>query len=177
MGRWAFFKCVVTQYGCFFFPPNAAIIWSGKRMLCNATDLHIVVHMEVKGSDIRAENPNSLLLNLTLSYLLMKVLISDFSCILASAFLHWQRSISLLFAFRFCATRRVADEMVVTRAIDIWPNFVTRIKDWEGQCQSNRLNNKSYETLVGHYQNHPVPLRMEFFRYIANLLQNFLTKF
>ena len=108
--------------------------------------------MEVKGSDIRAENPNSLLLNLTLSYLLMKVLISNFSCILASAFLHWQRSISLLFAFRFCATRRVADEMVATRAIDIWPNFVTRIKDWEGQCQSNRLNNKSYETLVGHYQ-------------------------
>ena len=67
--------------------------------------------------------------------------------------------------------------MVVTRAIDIWPNFVTRIKDWEGQCQSNRLNNKSYETLFGHYQNHSVPLRMEFFRYIANLLQNVLTKF
>lgn len=27
------------------------------------------------------------------------------------------------------------------------------IKDWEGQCKSNRVNNKSYENLVGHYQN------------------------
>ena len=43
--------------------------------------------------------------------------------------------------------------MVAIRAIDIWPNFVTRIKDWEGQCKSNRVNNKSYENLVGHYQN------------------------
>ena len=51
MGRWAFPKCEVTQYGCIFVPPNAAIIWSGMRMLCNATDLHIVVHVEVKGSD------------------------------------------------------------------------------------------------------------------------------
>ena len=57
-------------------------------MLCNTTNLHIVVHMEVKGSDIRVANPNSLLLNLTLSYLLMKVLISNFSCIFASTFSH-----------------------------------------------------------------------------------------
>ena len=83
----------------------------------------------------------------------MKVLISNFSCILAITFSHWQRSISFLFGFRFCATRWVADKMVAIRAIDIWPNFVTRIKDWEGQCKSNRVNNKSYEKLVGHYQN------------------------
>ena len=50
------------------------------------------------------------------------------------------------------------------------------MKDWEEQYKRNHLN-KSYETLAGHHQNFLVPLRMEFFRYNANMLQKSLTKF
>ena len=119
-----------------------------------------------------------MVLNLALNYHLIKVLISNFSYILASTFFSpRQQVVCFLFAFRFCATPWITDEMDATRAIDIWPNFVTIIKDWEGQCKSKHPNNKSSEILVGHYQNLLVPLRMGFFRYIANMLQKLLTEF
>lgn len=94
-----------------------------------------------------------MVLNLALNYQLIKVLISNFSYILASTFFSpRQQAVCFLFVFRFCATPWITDEMAATCAIDIWPNFVTIVKDWEGQCKSKHPNNKSSETLVGHYQ-------------------------
>ena len=81
------------------------------------------------------------------------------------------------FAFQFCATRWVEDEMVAQRGMEIWPNFVKVVKHWESQCKSSRPDNKSYETLVKHHQDVFVPLKMEFFRHTAKIFKEFLVQF
>ena len=78
---------------------------------------------------------------------------------------------------RFCEHRWVEDEVVAERALEIWPNFVRVIKDWESQCKSKRPKNGSYEVLVASYKDVFVSLRMEFFRFVAKILHEFLVEF
>ena len=53
------------------------------------------------------------------------------------------------FPLKFCKTRWVGNEIVATRAVQIWGDFVKLIKDYQLLCQSKRpKNNMSYDTLV-----------------------------
>ena len=82
-----------------------------------------------------------------------------------------------VFAKRFCPTRWVESESVAERAIEIWPNFVKVIKEWEKLAKSSRPSNKSYETLVEFHLDKFVPLRMEFFRYVSKIMHEYLLNF
>ena len=84
---------------------------------------------------------------------------------------------SNVFALRFCATRWVESESVVERAIKIWPNMIQMIKEWESKPKSSRPKNKSYETLGEFYQNKFVPYRLEYFRYLAKIMHDYLKIF
>ena len=84
---------------------------------------------------------------------------------------------SNVFALRFCATRWVESESVAERAIKIWPNMIQMIKEWEKQPKSSRPKNKSYETLVEFYQDKFVPCRLEYFRYLAKIMHDYLKIF
>ena len=55
--------------------------------------------------------------------------------------------------------------------------MVKMIKHWESLCKSKRPKNKSYETLVTHHSDKFVPLRMQFFKYLAKKLKSFLLQF
>ena len=77
----------------------------------------------------------------------------------------------------FCATRWVESEVVAERGMEIWPNIVKVISHWQSLAKSKRPGNKSYATLVENYQDKFVPLRFEFFRYLAKILQEYLTVF
>ena len=79
--------------------------------------------------------------------------------------------------FRFCATRWVEDQAVAERGIVVWSNMVKIVKHWESLCKSKRPKNKSYETLVKHHHDKFVPLRMQFFRFLAKKLKPFLLQF
>ena len=51
------------------------------------------------------------------------------------------------------------------------------VKDYEKQAKPKRPDSKSYQTLVKYHLDQFVPLRMEFFRYIAKILHEFLVDF
>ena len=51
------------------------------------------------------------------------------------------------------------------------------VKHWESLCKSKRPQNKSYETLVTHHSDKFMPLKMQFFRFLAKKLKPFLLQF
>lgn len=79
--------------------------------------------------------------------------------------------------FRFCPTRWIESVTTAERAIKIWPNIVKVIKEWEKKAKSYRPSNASYSTLVEFHLDKFVPLRMEFFRYVAKMMQEYLLHF
>ena len=60
----------------------------------------------------------------------------------------------------------------------MWPSVVKVVKYWEGLCKSKRpANKKSYDTLVTSYTDLLIPVKFQFFRYVASLFQEFLVTF
>ena len=55
--------------------------------------------------------------------------------------------------------------------------MVKIVKHWESLCKSQRPQNKSYETLVMHHSDKFMPLKMQFFRFLAKKLKPFLLQF
>ena len=51
------------------------------------------------------------------------------------------------------------------------------IKYWEGLCKSARPANKSYQTLVTHYKDRLIPMKLQFFAFLASILMPYLTLF
>ena len=78
---------------------------------------------------------------------------------------------------RFCPTRWIEDKPVAERGIVIWKNFVKVISHWEGLCKSSQPPVKCYETLVNHYWDPLIPIKMQFFSFIAGIFRPYLTIF
>ena len=78
---------------------------------------------------------------------------------------------------RFCPTRWIDDQPVAEQAASIWKHFTKAVHHWEGLCKSLRPTNKSYETLVKHYRDPLVPIKLQFFAFIAGILKPYLTIF
>ena len=71
----------------------------------------------------------------------------------------------------------IEDQPVAERAASIWKHFTKVVHYWEGLCKSLRPANKSYETLVKHYRDPLVPMKLQFFAFIAGILKPYLTIF
>ena len=78
---------------------------------------------------------------------------------------------------RFCSTRWLEDVTVAECGKGILPNIVKLIKHYESSAQSYHPKNKSYETLVEHYSDKLIPVKLQFFIEIAEKLRPFLTRF
>ena len=48
---------------------------------------------------------------------------------------------------------------------------------WEGLCKSLRLANKSHDLLVKHYIDPVVPMKLQFFAFIAEIVKSYLSIF
>ena len=77
----------------------------------------------------------------------------------------------------FCATRWMEDQKVAERLCSIWENIKKMTKYWEALPKSKRPKCKSYNTVVEGTQDELTLAKLEFFGYIASLLQNILVKY
>ena len=68
----------------------------------------------------------------------------------------------------------IEDQPVAERAASIWKHFTKVVHYWEGLCESLRPANKSYETLLKHYRDPLVPMKLQFFVFIAGILKLYL---
>ena len=77
----------------------------------------------------------------------------------------------------FCTIRWVEDQKVAERLCSIWENIKKMTKYWEALPKSKRPKCKSYNTVVEGTQDELTLAKLEFFGYIASLLQNILVKY
>ena len=77
----------------------------------------------------------------------------------------------------FCATRWVEDQKVAERLCSIWENIKKMTKCWETLPKTKRQKCKSYNTVVEGTKDELTLAKLEFFGYIASLLQNILLKY
>ena len=78
---------------------------------------------------------------------------------------------------RFCPAHWIEGKPVAERGIVVWENFVKVKSHWEGLCKSSRPPVKSYETLVNYYRDPLIPIKMQFFSFLAGILRPYLTIF
>ena len=83
----------------------------------------------------------------------------------------------MLLSYRFCPTRWVEDRVVADRAVEVWSSIVSSIKYWEGLCKSKRPANKSYEFLASNYTDILIPVKLNFFSFIAGIFEPYLKVF
>ena len=77
------------------------------------------------------------------------------------------------FPMKFCETRWIEDKEVAEHA-----SVVATVKYWEGLSKSKKpRNNKSFETLVVHYQDLLMTAKLHFFAFMAGILKPFLVLF
>ena len=77
----------------------------------------------------------------------------------------------------FCPTQWIGDQAVAERAASIWKHFTKVIHYWERLCKSLRPAKKSYRTLIKHYRDPLVLMKLQFFAFIAGILKPYLTTF
>ena len=77
----------------------------------------------------------------------------------------------------FCTTRWVEDQKVAERLCSIWENIKKMTKSWEALPKTKRQKCKSYNTVIEGAKDELTLAKLEFFGYIASLLQNILLKY
>ena len=84
---------------------------------------------------------------------------------------------SEVFPLHFCKTRWVEDEIVASRAIQIWPDISKVIRHWLSLAKSKQPQNKSFDVLVKHYTDPLMLIKLHFLKFIASILSPFLRRF
>ena len=81
------------------------------------------------------------------------------------------------FPFAYCATRWVEDKKVADRAVEIWPNIKKVVEKWEKLAPSERPKGKNYQTVLAAIKDNLITAKLNYFSFIASILQPFLTKY
>ena len=85
---------------------------------------------------------------------------------------------NLLFSlFRFCATRWVEDRPLAVREVEVCGPCVKLIRHYESLSKSKRPKNKFYKRLVSHYTDLLVPVKLQFFVFVATIFEPYLSIF
>ena len=90
---------------------------------------------------------------------------------------HIRVSQSELFPKKFCPTRWTENQAVVMRAIEIWENLQKTIKEFSSLPKNNRLQCKSYDTLLSYVSDPLMKVKFQFFKDQASHLEGFLQKY
>ena len=78
------------------------------------------------------------------------------------------------FPYAFCSTRWVEDQKVAEKLCLIWENIKKMTKYWESLPKSKQPKCKSYETVLEGTKDKLTLTNLNFFGYIASLLQKIL---
>ena len=79
---------------------------------------------------------------------------------------------------KFCDTRQIEHKEVFEHALEVWKSVVATISYWGSLCKSKKpKNNKSFDTLVIHYQDLLMTAKLHFFAFIAGILKLLLVLF
>ena len=82
------------------------------------------------------------------------------------------------FHLKFCPTRWVENVSVATRAIELWQDYMTLIKEFLLRCASKRPQNiLSYDALLKHPTDESMIIKFSIFKEIATVLMGFLKTF
>ena len=91
---------------------------------------------------------------------------------------YFKEESSSKFSMKFCEARWIEDKEFAERALEVWKSVVATIRYWESLCKSKKpKNNKSFATLVIHYQDLLMTAKLHFFAFIAGILKPFLVLF
>ena len=81
---------------------------------------------------------------------------------------------STTYPLAFCSTRWVESKSVADRAITIWPNVEKLVTFWEQLPKSKRPKSKSYESIKAAAHDVLTVAKLEFFSYVASIVEPFL---
>ena len=81
---------------------------------------------------------------------------------------------SVVFPKAFCSTRWTENRSTAERAISIWSNVEKMVSFWEEQPSSKRPKSKSYGYVKTAVDDSLTDVKLEFFAYIAGILEPFL---
>ena len=84
---------------------------------------------------------------------------------------------SELFPLFFCATRWVEDKAPADRLTEIWPNIIKIVKFWLTLTKKKQPSGKSFDAVKGAVEDPLTTAKLNFFSYIASILQPFLAKY
>ena len=73
--------------------------------------------------------------------------------------------------------RWIEDRPVAERALEVCGLCVKLIRRYESLSKSKRSKNKSYERLVSHYTDLLVPVKFQFFVFVATIFEPYLSLF
>ena len=73
--------------------------------------------------------------------------------------------------------RWIEDRPVAERALEVCGLCVKLIRRYESLSKSKRSKNKSYERLVSHYTDLLVPVKLQFFVFVATIFEPYLSLF
>ena len=82
-----------------------------------------------------------------------------------------------IFPLFFCATRWVEDKAPADRLIEIWPNILKLFKFWLSLPKRKRPSGKSYDAVKLAVEDPLTTAKLNFFSYVASILQPFLKKY
>ena len=80
---------------------------------------------------------------------------------------------SSVFSLPFCATRWVENKKVADRAILVWPHIVEIVRFWQKLVPSKQPKCKSYTTLKEAASDMLMIPKLQFFMYVASVLDPF----
>ena len=78
---------------------------------------------------------------------------------------------------KVCETWWVEDKEVAECALEVWKSVVATVRYLESLCKSKKPKNKSFYTLVIHYQDLLMAAKLHFFAFITGILILFLVLF
>jgi len=84
---------------------------------------------------------------------------------------------SVTFPKAFCSTRWTESKPAAERAITIWPNIEKMVSFWEKQPTSKRPKSKSYDNVKKAVNDPLTVVKLEFFAFIASILEPFLVTY
>ena len=81
------------------------------------------------------------------------------------------------FPFAYCATCWVEYKKVAHRVVEIQPNIKKVVEKWEKLTPSKRPKGKNYQTVLAAIKDYLITGKLNYFSFIASILQPFLTKY
>ena len=77
--------------------------------------------------------------------------------------------------YSFCKTCWLDDKLVADRAIEMWPNIKKNLQVWQSGPKSKFPDSRYYRIVRDAAADDLVLVKMQFFSYVASLMQPFLT--